>query len=354
MSTAGIRHARPRWTLDAPLDDFVIVLHEELLAEERGKLARWGPIWKFFPSWGVDEQARDLVRTIHREVTGDRVTDLDDEGLAAWLDSAFLAGRIVLLHFPKEFPLLQQEELEEPLKDLDGGETDQPDTTDPCTQKVFAPVQVSETADEVITNPPPDPAYDPWRNLHANWPVRYTVTVNRAKNEVRAKVKIKVTGTISDAQKAAWKSAVESAWNDKVKIVAPDPACPSFSGNYDVLVEIEYVTSGQDYDVESMAPTADPGGGTHGAGGTMNMAQWGREDTHDVRHEFGHMLGNVEEYFTTNGHDYSDGGKKAGFRDPDGGIMNNPDNDPLPNNYEIIRKYAQKAMGGITCTLRER
>jgi hypothetical protein len=41
------------------------------------------------------------------------------------------------------------------------------------------------------------------------------------------------------------------------------------------------------------------------------MTDWGTADRTDITHEFGHMLGNAEEYFTTNGTDYTAGGTKT-------------------------------------------
>jgi len=87
-----------------------------------------------------------------------------------------------------------------------------------------------------------------------------------------------------------------------------------------------------------------------GHGSTIDVSAM--NDTVDVTHEFGHMLGNPEEYFTTDGVDYSEGGTKQPFRDPSGGIMNNPANNPLPRNYDPIKAAAQSAMGGSSCSTR--
>jgi hypothetical protein len=57
------------------------------------------------------------------------------------------------------------------------------------------------------------------------------------------------------------------------------------------------------------------------------------------------MLGNPEEYFTTNGKDYTDGGKKQGFRDPGAGVMNNPDGPALESNFDQIRQSAARSLG---------
>lgn len=85
--------------------------------------------------------------------------------------------------------------------------------------------------------------------------------------------------------------------------------------------------------------------GRAGVGGTSGMTKWGVNDAQDVAHEFGHLLGNTEEYFKTNGVDYTDGGRRAGYRDEGGGIMNNPSEDPFARHYELIRKHAAIALG---------
>jgi hypothetical protein len=168
-------------------------------------------------------------------------------------------------------------------------------------------------------------------------------------------VKIKVTGTITDAQKAGWKSAIESKWNGKAKLSCPDPSCAAACPNgYPITIVVQYVTSGEDYAVTANDPSASGGSsvspsGTYGVGGTLRMDIWGVNDTTDIVHEFGHMLGNVDEYFTTNGVDYTYGGTKSGFRDSTGGIMNNPSNNPLPSNYNLIAQQAGTTMG-VTCT----
>ena len=171
------------------------------------------------------------------------------------------------------------------------------------------------------------------------------MTVDKANCTVTATIKIKVKGAITAAQKAAWKQAVEDKWNNKAKLSCTGAACPN---GYSVSVSLQYVNSGADYEVTANDPGADADGRA-GLGGTTSMTVGrGVNDTTDITHEFGHMLGNSEEYFTTDGVDYSAGGTKAGFRDPDGGIMNNPSNDPLPRNYQGINDAAASALGGGT------
>jgi hypothetical protein len=219
-----------------------------------------------------------------------------------------------------------------------------PPPPDPCTQKTFPARPVDKPISETISN-----ATNPKWNGTYGWHSKYSVAVNRTNCSVTVTIKIKVVGDITDDQKSAWKSAVESKWNDKVKFVCTDPACKAACPDgYAVSVVLEFVTSGEHYPVTANQPGS---GGTEGLNGTNGMQGWGVDDTVDITHEFGHMLGNPEEYFTTNGVDYTYGGTKQGYRDADGGIMNNPANNPLPRNYDLIRDEVAAAMGtGITCT----
>jgi hypothetical protein len=219
-----------------------------------------------------------------------------------------------------------------------------PPVPDPCTKKAFPAREVDKAITETISG-----ATDAKWNGTFGWDSKFSLVVDRTNCSVTATVKIKVVGTITDVQKSAWKSAIESKWNGKVKLVCTDPtcaaACPS---GYAVSVVLEFVTSGEHYPVTANQPGA---GGTEGLNGTNSMNGWGVSDTVDITHEFGHMLGNSEEYFTTNGFDYTYGGTKRGYRDDDGGIMNNPANDPLPRNYDSIRQQVIAVMGtGVACT----
>jgi hypothetical protein len=219
-----------------------------------------------------------------------------------------------------------------------------PPPPDPCTKKAFPAREVSKALTETISG-----ATDPKWNKTFGWDSKFSLVVDRTNCSVTVTVKIKIVGTIGDAQKTAWKSAIETKWNGKVKMVCTDPACKAACPDgYSVSMVLEFVTSGEHYPVTANQPGS---GGTEGLNGTNGMQGWGVDDTVDITHEFGHMLGNPEEYFTTNGVDYTYGGTKRGYRDDDGGIMNNPANDPLPRNYDFIRQQVMAVMGtGVACT----
>jgi hypothetical protein len=225
------------------------------------------------------------------------------------------------------------------------GSATTPCTAD-CTKKVFATHEVSQNISETISGAPEK--YAAWNGTYS-WTSKFAVEASRSPCHVKVVVKIKVTGTITAAQKKAWKSAIEKRWTGNVKLVCPDSACKTACPNgYPVKIELQYVTSGEHYEVTANTPEATEGGRA-GIGGTTSMTGWGVNDTTDITHEFGHMLGCPEEYFTTDGVDHTDGGKKQGFRDSGAGIMNNPAGVPKIGNYKVIQQQAASAMG-LSCT----
>lgn len=205
-----------------------------------------------------------------------------------------------------------------------------------CKKKVFPAKEVSEEVTEVISGAPA--GEEAWNGTY-KWTVKFKLEALRASCSVKVTVKIKVTGTITDAQKNGWKSAIETKWNNKVKLLCSDPACKeACPGGYAVSFVVEYVTSGEHYVVKA---NNDPPDGVRSV--TPDMGKWGVDDTVDVTHEFGHMLGAPEQYHTINGTVYG-AGRQAGK-----GVMNNPAGDPEKHNYELIRKHAAAVMG-VNCT----
>jgi hypothetical protein len=210
----------------------------------------------------------------------------------------------------------------------------------PCEKKTFPPREVSHPVTEVISGAPATAAG--WNGTY-NWDSKFTLTAGRNPCAVKASVKIKVTGTITDAQKTAWKNAIESKWNGKAKLVCPDPSCAAACpGGYPISVEVQFVNSGEHYPV--IANNSPPSGGRSV---TPDMGTWGVNDTVDITHEFGHMLGNPEEYLTINGHQYT--APDAPMRTPGGTVMNNPAGNPALRNYDVICQEAGTAMG-LSCT----
>ncbi|HEX5153067.1 MAG TPA: DUF4157 domain-containing protein [Parafilimonas sp.] len=198
----------------------------------------------------------------------------------------------------------------------------------------------SQKIKETISNAPE--AYKKW-NLKTSWTSKFQVAYDLNTNTVTVIVKLYTSADA--ATKAAWEKAIESKWSKKYKIQVLDSEGKETSKK-DIMVDVQWVDDKKDaHYVINPTKAGDTRGGRAGLAGTTSMTDWGVKDTVDVAHEFGHMLGNAEEYFTTNGVDYTEGGKKRGFRDTGGGIMNNPAEDPAPRHYELVRKTVVNLLG---------
>jgi hypothetical protein len=114
---------------------------------------------------------------------------------------------------------------------------------------------------------------------------------------------------------------------------------------YPIRIVVAWMDKAGDAHYTVTANAADATEGDRaGVGGTTSMTGWGTADTQDMTHEFGHMLGCPEEYFTTNGVNYLKPGGQ-GFRDEGGGVMNNPAGPALARNFETIRLEATTLRG---------
>lgn len=204
-------------------------------------------------------------------------------------------------------------------------------------------VNVNETVTQTISGAPAP--YEAWNNTYS-WKAIYQIQIDRTNRTVKVLMKLKVSGTITEDQKAGWKSALETKWNNKAKIRCVSGTTTTV---YPVSFDVSYVSSGEHYVVTANSADATEGGRS-GLGGTTSMLGWGVADTVDIGHEFGHMLGCVDEYFTCNGVNYSSG--SDAFRSPTGGIMNNPANNPKLTNYTFIKNKVEGALGSeVTCTV---
>jgi len=199
--------------------------------------------------------------------------------------------------------------------------------------------EVSQSVTETITNAP---AYPDWNNKTFTWTSRFGLFYNAFFGNLT--IIMRLYSTASATVRTAWEQAIESKWSNRYSLAVRDAR-----GNvscYPLLVDVQWVDdpSRAHYTITPNAPGATSGGRA-GLGGTTGMTGWGIADTVDVTHEFGHMLGNTEEYFTTNGVDFTYGGTRTGFRDPGGGVMNNPAENPEPRHYELARRNAAALLG---------
>lgn len=180
--------------------------------------------------------------------------------------------------------------------------------------------EVDEARTETISNAPP--GSEAWNGTYG-WRARFLLTVDEQDCLATVTVRIRVVGTISTAQRNAWEQAVEQAWNNRFKLCC---RCCCCRDGYRISFDVQFVTSGEHQVVNAGASTT-------------NMGNWGRTDTVDISHEFGHMLGALDEYFTVNGVDFGPG------RQPGGNIMNNPANPPEPHHVELVERAAEAELG---------
>jgi hypothetical protein len=185
--------------------------------------------------------------------------------------------------------------------------------------------EVDEARTETISNAPP--GAEAWNGTYS-WRARFLVTVDEASCRVTVTVRVRISGAITAAQTNAWETAIENAWSNRFKLCCPCCCC---GDGYAIVGDIQFVVSGEHQVVNAGASTA-------------NMGNWGVNDTVDVNHEFGHMLGALDEYFTVNGVDFN------GARQPGGNIMNNPANAPAARHYDLVRDTVRQLLGSNCVT----
>lgn len=175
--------------------------------------------------------------------------------------------------------------------------------------------EIDQARTETISNAPA--GSEAWNGTYG-WRARFLLTLDEPNCTARVLVRVRLVGTITAAQRSAWETAIEAAWNSRFKLCRRGCCC---SDGLEIATDIQFVTSGEHQVVNVGASTT-------------NMGNWGASDTVDVSHEFGHMLGALDEYFTVNGVSWGLG------RQATGAIMNNPANPPVARHYDTIRQAA--------------
>ncbi|MCR8557636.1 DUF4157 domain-containing protein [Mucilaginibacter sp. BJC16-A38] len=191
--------------------------------------------------------------------------------------------------------------------------------------------ETNQSVTETISNAPASASS--W-NKTITWNSKFQIVYDLTSNHIT--IVSRLFSTASDTLKAGWKGAIESVWGKGQFNLEVWQGCEPKVLPIDV--DIQWVTDASKAHY-TITPN-DPGtsaNGVAGVGGTTGMTHWGTGSPADVPHEYGHMLGNPEEYFTTNGIDYTYGGTKSGVRDRNAGIMNNPSEAPMPKHYESVR-----------------
>jgi hypothetical protein len=180
--------------------------------------------------------------------------------------------------------------------------------------------EVDEARTETISDAPAEA--EAWNGTYA-WRARFRVEVQKAPCRVTVVIRLRSSGTITSAQQAAWESALEAAWSNVFKLCYDATCCPDGSP---IVIDVRFVSS-QEHHVVNVGTS------------TTNMSNWGANDTVDISHELGHMLGALDEYFTVNGVAFGPG-RQAG-----GAIMNNPANPPAARNYDLVRQTVEALLG---------
>ncbi len=186
--------------------------------------------------------------------------------------------------------------------------------------------EIDQPRTETISNAPA--GSEAWNGTYG-WRARFLLTLDETTCTARVLIRVRLVGTITAAQRAAWETAIEAAWNSRFKLCRRVCCC---SDGLAIVTDIQFVTSGEHQVVNVGASTT-------------NMSNWGAADTVDVSHEFGHMLGALDEYFTVNGVAWGAG------RQPTGAIMNNPANPPVARHYETVRQAAGTLRGATFSTV---
>jgi hypothetical protein len=211
--------------------------------------------------------------------------------------------------------------------------------------------EVDREITETISHAPA--AFSAWNGVFS-WRAKWQLRLDLRAEIGELAVVVRLHSTASDAVKRAWSRAIRRKWSDKFAFVVlrdqPIVISPGVTDDaqemYPIRIRIQWVSDARraHYVVRANAAGAQEGGRA-GQGGTTSMTGWGTADTVDITHEFGHMLGCPEEYFTTNGVDYTYGGTRQGFRDPRGGVMNNPAGPALARNFALVRREAARLRG---------
>jgi hypothetical protein len=165
--------------------------------------------------------------------------------------------------------------------------------------------------------------------------VRFQFAIDSDACTIVITVRIHLTGAaVGAAQQTAWSDAIAAKWN---RLCA---------NGYQISFSVTFVATAADaHYVVNVHGAADPVG--------ADMSNWNvdgtnpAENRNDVTHEFGHMIGNTDEYFTVNGHDYGPG------RQVPNNVMNNPSEIAEPKHVSMIRRIAEGFLGkGSKCIAR--
>lgn len=174
---------------------------------------------------------------------------------------------------------------------------------------------------------------------------KFSILVNTSAKTCQ--VIIRIQSTASKSVFSNWAGVTDAKWSNRFGLRVMGSGS-SLSGFYMITVKLVQVPSHENpHHVVVPQLSSNTFSDIRGMKGTRSMTEWGTEDAVDVPHEVGHMLGNLDEYYTINGKKYTGPGEDArkGVDIGEGSIMNDPKNNPLERHYELIRKEAAMAIG---------
>lgn len=199
--------------------------------------------------------------------------------------------------------------------------------------------EVKENVSETISNAPA--GSEAWNGTY-NWDSLFRIELNAMFGEVWMIVRLSSPAPLAVRQ--SWERAIERKWSNRMYLRVTIPGTKQGPCKFLIKADIRWVTDpAKAHHTITPKNPGDTCNGRVGLNDTCSMTDWGTGDTTDITHEFGHMLGNPEDYFTTNGHNYATGGK-AGFRDPGGGVMNNPAERAHRRHFNLLREQVAKML----------
>lgn len=131
------------------------------------------------------------------------------------------------------------------------------------------------------------------------WKSNFYIYIYNDKNEIpQIRVVIWINTTAKDIEFENWQNQIANSWSNKFAIKAAN-------GTYPITVEIARLTQEKalHYDITPLYTSKALG--QRGLFGTKNMLTWGVNDSQDIPHEVGHMLGNKDEYGIVDSIDYN-------------------------------------------------
>jgi hypothetical protein len=141
-----------------------------------------------------------------------------------------------------------------------------------------------------------------------NWTAKFELTLRRKQLDVTVRIKPKAANAIADGGfKNTWKTHIQSGWTGAKFKHGTDIYDVKF-----VLTFVDDAYVGDVYTVDVAHVPPPPQAATWREAeqrrtetvvgqnvGTPHMGQWGATDAAVINHEFGHMLGLPDEYYTT-------------------------------------------------------